>query len=109
LARLHLALIAAAVAHAEMPASQENAIVHKYCAGCHSDKLNYGLMTLEHFDAARVDPSLAAMLLSKISGSHTPKDISIADDAAVRAMMQGSAMAASGVKTPDDATQVAFA
>ncbi len=111
LAKLQAALFAvtALAAAADLPPSEENAIVKRYCAGCHSDKLNYGLMTLEHFDGAHVDPSLAAMLLSKITNGHTAKDVNFADDAAVRALMQRSAMGAAGLKTPDDATQVAFA
>ena len=99
----------AAIARAGMPAARENALVHKYCAGCHSDKLRYGLMTLEHFDAGHADPSLAAMLLMKITHGRTSKDVLASDAKTVRAMMQGSAMAAAGIKTPDDATQAALA
>src|SRR5580704_7391030 len=50
-----------------MPAAQQNELVKKYCAVCHNDtQLNAGL-SVEHFDAAHADPSVAAMLLSKLT------------------------------------------
>jgi hypothetical protein len=45
-----------------MPSAQQNSVVRKYCASCHSDALMYGGLSLEHFDAAHPEPSLAAML-----------------------------------------------
>ena len=54
-----------------MPAAQQNAVVQKYCGSCHSDALMYGGLSVEHFDAVHSEPSLAAMLVSKLrTGTH---------------------------------------
>jgi hypothetical protein len=50
-----------------MPAAEQNALVKKYCAVCHTDAVMNGGLSLEHYDAAKHDPSLAAMILSKLS------------------------------------------
>jgi ubiquinone biosynthesis protein Coq4 len=50
-----------------MPTAQQNALVDKYCAVCHTDVADNGGLSLEHFDAAHAAPSLMAMLLSKIT------------------------------------------
>jgi len=92
-----------------MPAAQEAAVVQKYCAGCHSDALMYGGLSVQHFDAVHPDPTLAAMLLSKITNGHTPKDVGAADPAAIAKMMKQSAMGAAGIAEPDEPAQVAFA
>lgn len=70
-----------------MPAAQQNALVQKYCAICHTDASRNGGLSLEHFDAAHADPSLAAMLVSKL---------------------RGGAMGAAGLPLPDRATQDAL-
>jgi len=67
----------------EMSVAQQNALVRKYCAVCHSDATRNGGLTLEHFDAMHVDPSLAAMLVSKL---------------------KNGAISAAGVPAPDRAT-----
>jgi hypothetical protein len=72
-----------AVATDLMPAAQQNALVQKYCAVCHTDAARNGGLTLEHFDAASLDPSLAAMLASKL---------------------RNGALGASGLPVPDKAT-----
>lgn len=77
------AVLAAAPASDTMPAAQQNALVRKYCAVCHTDAARNGGLTLEHFDAAHVDPSLAAMLVSKL---------------------MGGAISASGLEKPDKST-----
>jgi hypothetical protein len=69
----------------------------------------YGGLSVQHFDAARPDPTLTAMLLSKITNGHTPKDVSAADSAGVLKMMRESAMGAAGQGVPDEETQVMFA
>lgn len=63
---LLLFLWPAAAAGRSMPASEQTALVQKYCAVCHTDAARNGGLTLERFDAATVDPSLAAMLVSKL-------------------------------------------
>ncbi len=87
---------AAQVAATELAPGEETALVHNYCGGCHSDKLMYGGMSVEHFDAAHPDPTLTAMLLSKLTGGHTPADIKAADSAEILKMMEHGAMGAAG-------------
>ncbi len=91
-----------------MPSAKETALVQKYCGGCHSDALMYGGLSVQHFDATQPDPTLAAMLLSKITNGHTPKDVSAANAAEVSRMMKSSAMGAAGQGVPDEETQVMF-
>src|SRR4051812_3861541 len=66
-----------------MPAAEQNLLVQKYCAVCHTDAAKNGGLSLEHYDAAQVNPPLAAMLLSKL---------------------RSGAMGAAGLKVPDSAT-----
>jgi hypothetical protein len=79
--------VPAAVANDTMPAAQQNALVQKYCAVCHTDAARNGGLSLQHFDAAHLDPSLAAMLLSKLNGG---------------------AFGAAGLPIPDKATADSF-
>src|SRR5207253_74002 len=37
-----------------------------YCAVCHDDNHRNGGLSLQHFDAGTVEPSLAAMMVSKL-------------------------------------------
>jgi mono/diheme cytochrome c family protein len=81
-------LLATCVAAAEgIPPARQNALVQKYCAVCHTDRANNGGLSLEHYDAARVDPPLAAMLLSKL---------------------RNGAMGAAGLGIPDPQTREAW-
>src|SRR5437763_8400034 len=52
---------------AAMPVAEQNALVAKYCAVCHTDAAMNGGLSLQHYDAAKRDPSLAAMMLSKLA------------------------------------------
>src|SRR3977135_4401206 len=52
---------------AAMPAAEQNALVKQYCAVCHTDAAMNGGLSLQHYDAAKRDPSLAAMILSKLN------------------------------------------
>jgi len=98
-----------AVAATTMPVTRQNALVHQYCAVCHTDSARNGGLTLEHFDAAQVPPSLAAMMLSKLTGGvslATAKAASSDATAAalVATKMRSGAMGAAGIPIPDKAT-----
>jgi hypothetical protein len=89
-----------------MPVAQQNALVAKYCAVCHTDAARNGGLTLQHFDAATVAPSLAAMMTSKLTGGallHTSQ--AAASDPAARGhiaqSMKTGAMGAAGIPIPD--------
>lgn len=84
---LVLAFVSGAAAEDRMPAAQQNALVEKYCAVCHTDAARNGGLTLEHFDAATADPGVAAMMVSKL---------------------RGGALGAAGGVLPDRATQNAL-
>ena len=73
--------------YAAMPAVEQTALVKKYCAVCHTDAAGNGGLSLEHYDAAKRDPPLAAMILSKLNNG---------------------AMGAAGNGVPDKPTQQAW-
>ncbi len=77
----------AASASNAMPVAQQNELVGKYCAVCHTDATPNGGLSLQHFDAARPDPGLMAMIVSKL---------------------KSKALGASGQPLPDKATQDLF-
>jgi hypothetical protein len=58
---------ACAPAWATMPAAEQNALVTKYCVVCHTDAAMNGGLSLQRYDAAKRDPGLAAMILSKLN------------------------------------------
>jgi hypothetical protein len=96
-----------------MPSAQQNSVVQKYCASCHSDALMYGGLSVEHFDAAHPDPSLAAMLVSKLTSGQTPEEVKAAtqgpdSEATILGFMKTGAIGAAGNGVPDKTTQVAF-
>jgi cytochrome c553 len=70
-----------------MPLAQQDALVKKYCVVCHNDRKLVGGMSLEHFDPAHPDPSIAGMMVSKLTSG---------------------AMGAAGVPLPDPATEKAL-
>lgn len=82
-----LLVCCASSVYAGMPVKQQNALVAKYCAVCHTDAMPLGGLTLQHFDAGHVDPTVATMMLSKLDSG---------------------AMGASGQKLPDKPTQKAL-
>ena len=91
----------AAYAGDAMPAGQQNALVQKYCAVCHTDAARNGGLSLEHFDAAGAAPSLAAMMVSKLtSGVSLATSKAAASDPAAAALvarkMKSGAMGAAG-------------
>jgi hypothetical protein len=106
-----VALITVSMARASdpMPVAQQNALVHKYCAVCHTDAARNGGLTLEHYDAAQPDPSLAAMLASKLTSGVALETVrAVPSDPAAAALvsrkMKSGAMGAAGIPVPDKAT-----
>jgi hypothetical protein len=92
-----------------MPATQQNALIQKYCAVCHTDAANNGGLSLEHFDAAKAAPSLTAALLSKLTGGLSLETVKEAPSNAGAAAlldrkMKSGAMGAAGIPIPDKAT-----
>jgi hypothetical protein len=96
-----------------MPPAQQNALVQKYCAVCHTDAAKNGGLSLQHFDAAQAPPSLTAMLLSKLTGGvllETAREARSKASAAafIDKKMRSGAMGAAGIPIPDDATTEAL-
>jgi hypothetical protein len=79
--------------------AQQNALVHKYCAVCHTDSSRNGGLSLEQYDAATSDPALAAMLLSKLrNGAIGAAGLGIPDKATSDAWIAATAAQAEGAK-----------
>jgi hypothetical protein len=106
-----LAAILASPAAAAGPVTPErqNTFVKTHCTVCHNDRANNGGLSLEGFDAARIAPSLAAMMLSKITSGTALATVKAAahDATALAALEKGmktGAINASGNGVPDKAT-----
>ncbi len=67
--------------------ARQTQLIHQYCAVCHMDARPNGGLSLEHFDAATVDPGDAAMIVSKLDAN---------------------AMSAAGIEPPSQAEQEAL-
>jgi len=98
-------MVSPAFAAGEIPVAEQNALVQKYCAVCHTDNARNGGLSLEHFDASTAPPSLAAMMLSKIAGGLSLDVLqTAASHAETRALVekniQGGAMNAAGISPP---------
>jgi hypothetical protein len=83
--------------------------VQKCCAVCHTDAAKNGGLSLEHFDASQVAPSLTAILLSKLTGGVLLKTVREAPSNASAAAfidkkMRSGTMGAAGIPIPDKAT-----
>jgi hypothetical protein len=96
-----------------MPVATTNALVQKYCEVCHDDAHLNGGMSLEHFDAAHADPTIAAMLLSKLTNGLPLAKVAAANTdpaaaAAIDTEMKNSAIHAAGLPAPDSAAARAF-
>jgi hypothetical protein len=92
-----------------MPVAQQNALVQKYCAVCHTDAARSGGLSLEHFDAAQAAPSLAAMMVSKLTSGVLLETVRAAASdpgaaALVARKMKSGAMGAAGIPKPDKTT-----
>jgi len=82
-----LAMTTPALSADLMSRGQQNGLVQKYCAVCHTDAVRNGGLSLEHYDAADANPALAAMLLSKL---------------------KVGAMGAAGLGNPEETTRAAW-
>jgi hypothetical protein len=105
IAGLTASLAAPAAAAGPVPLDQQNAFVKTHCAVCHTDRANNGGLSLEGFDAAVASPSLAAMMLSKITSGAALATVDAAgQDAAAAAMLKRGlgkgAVNASGLGAP---------
>jgi hypothetical protein len=100
--RIFLTLGFAAIyapAWAAMPAADQNALVKRYCAVCHTDAAKNGGLSLEHYDAARRDPGLAAMMLSKLNnGAMGAAGNGVPDKAAQQAWLDSTKEQAAGAR-----------
>ena len=88
---------------------QQNAFVKTHCAVCHNDRASNGGLSLEGFDAAVAAPSLAAMMLSKITSGTALKTVRAAahEHAAAAVLDKGltnGAAGAAGIGVPDKST-----
>ena len=106
------AQVPVAVANGTMPVTQQNALVQKYCAVCHTDAKPTGGLSLEGFDAAHPDPGVAAMMVSKMkTGAMSAAGIAQPDRPTIKALV--SALSATTVgaggwavtRTQDPSTQ----
>jgi uncharacterized protein len=106
-------LATSALAADAMSVEQQNSLVQKHCAVCHNDRTNNGGLTLQRFSAADVAPSLAAMMLSKLTSglplatvAQAPSD-RVAQAKVSQRLMSGAMMAA-GIALPDMPTMRAL-
>ena len=84
---------------ATMPAAEQNALVMKYCAVCHTDAIMNGGLSLQRYDAARRDPGLAAMILSKLNtGAMGAAGNGVPDKVAQQAWLDSTREQAAGAK-----------
>jgi hypothetical protein len=82
-----------------MPAAEQNALVRKYCAVCHTDAAMNGGLSLQHYDAAKRDPGLAAMILSKLNnGAMGAAGNGVPDKVAQQAWLDSTRDQADGAK-----------
>lgn len=94
------------VAAEPLPVAQQNSVVQKHCAVCHTDRTPNGGLSLQGFDAESVMPSLAAMMLSKLTSGLPLAVVSkAATDEAARSQLAkrlyGGAIMAAGIAPPD--------
>ena len=101
--------VESAAAAPAIAVDKQNTFVKTHCTVCHNDRANNGGLSLEGFDGARVAPSLAAMMLSKITSGTALGTVNAAghDAAALATLEKGmktGAINASGNGVPDKAT-----
>src|SRR5438270_4567986 len=84
---------------ATMPAAEQNALVRQYCAVCHTDAAMNGGLSLQHYNAAKRDPALAAMILSKLNnGAMGAAGNGVPDKVAQQAWLASTTEQAAGAK-----------
>jgi hypothetical protein len=102
LMRIAIAVAFAAVytpVWAAMPPTEQNALVRKYCAVCHTDAAMNGGLSLQHYNAAKRDPALAAMILSKLkNGAMGAAGNGLPDKVAQQAWLASTTEQAAGAK-----------
>jgi hypothetical protein len=110
-----IAAAPSAMANNAMPVPQQNELVQKYCAVCHTDTHKNGGLSLEHFDAAHPDPGVAAMMLGKLkTGAIGAAGLKPPDQATVQAWISAMAVEAAGAnrwsvnRTEDPATKASI-
>jgi hypothetical protein len=89
-----------------MPVGQQNELVQKRCALCHSGANPKGGLLLEHFDAAVPDPAVARMMLIKIAkdGAISAAGAPVPDDTTREGLV--SALSAAADRAPSDGWRV---
>ena len=57
-----------------MPVDSQNRLVHEYCSGCHDNEAKTGGLSLEDFDASRIDQNaeLAEKMIRKLRAGMMP-------------------------------------
>jgi hypothetical protein len=100
--RIWIAIAFAAVytpVWAAMPTAEQNALVTKYCAVCHTDTARNGGLSLQYYDAAKPDPALAAMILSKLNnGAMGAAGNGVPDKVAQQAWLHSTREQAAGAR-----------
>jgi hypothetical protein len=82
-----------------MPFAQQDALVQKYCVVCHNGARLIGGMSLEHFDPAHPDPSIAGMMVSKLRyGAMGAAGIPMPDSATISALIDALSEKAIGAE-----------
>jgi hypothetical protein len=96
---LPLAMASEPASAPSMPPQQQNALVQKYCAVCHTDAARNGGLSLEHFDAAHPDAAVAAMMLGKLkTGAIGAAGLKRPDDLTIQAWIAATSAQAAGAK-----------
>jgi hypothetical protein len=84
---------------AVMPVAEQNALVTKYCAVCHTDAAMSGGLSLQHYDAGKRDPGLAAIMLSKLNtGAMGAAGNGVPDKVAQQAWLDSTREQATGAR-----------
>lgn len=84
---------------AAMPVAEQNALVTKYCAVCHTDTSMSGGLSLQHYDAGKRDPGLAAIMLSKLNnGAMGAAGNGVPDKVAQQAWLDSTREQATGAR-----------